>query len=210
MNSWWCWRCLSFSLLFLIGAAEDAINQAREEFHAYLAANQKTAAQKPDYTDEELLMEERESELEFSGKYMELITKRHIQRAKFIWAVSWQNQQNGMCAQWSLRSAWASAQSDQCLCCLISVFAVCMMKAWSLSYPLTAQRRLWSAWLWTDWADAQADLSLRWAHWSVCWFCHVVAHIWYSQKYPNYQKNFDIQKFAVSILEFEQSGFTIV
>ena len=88
---------------------------------------------------------------------------------------------------------------------LISVFAVCMMKAWSLSYPLSAQPRLWS-----DWADAQADLSLRWAHWSVCWFCHVVAHIWYSQKYPNYQKNFDIQKFAVSILEFEQSGFTIV
>ena len=40
-----------------------------------------------------------------------------------------------------------------------SVFAVRMMKAWVLSYPLSAQRRLWS-----DWADAQADLSLRWAH----------------------------------------------
>ena len=22
------------------------------------------------------------------------------------------------------------------------------------------------------WADAQADLSLRWAHRSFCWFCH--------------------------------------
>ena len=32
-------------------------------------------------------------------------------------------------------------------------------KAWVLSYPLSAQRRLW-----TDWADAQADLSLRWVH----------------------------------------------
>ena len=42
---------------------------------------------------------------------------------------------------------------------LIRVFAVCMKKAWVLSYPLSAQRRLWS-----DWADAQADLSLRWAH----------------------------------------------
>ena len=41
----------------------------------------------------------------------------------------------------------------------ISVFAVHMKKAWVLSYPLSAQRRLWS-----DWADAQADLSLRWAH----------------------------------------------
>ena len=56
------------------------------------------------------------------------------------WAASWQNKQNGMCAQQRLRSA-------------------CMKKAWVLSYPLNAQRRLWS-----DWANAQADLSLRWAH----------------------------------------------
>ena len=40
-----------------------------------------------------------------------------------------------------------------------SVFTVRMKKAWVLSYPLRAQRRPWS-----DWADAQADLSLRWAH----------------------------------------------
>ena len=42
---------------------------------------------------------------------------------------------------------------------LIRVFAVRIKKAWVLSYALSAQRRLWS-----DWADAQADLSLRWAH----------------------------------------------
>ena len=42
---------------------------------------------------------------------------------------------------------------------VLSVFAVRMKKAWVLSYLLSAQRRLWS-----DWADAQADLSLRWAH----------------------------------------------
>ena len=40
-----------------------------------------------------------------------------------------------------------------------SVFAVPMKKAWVLSYPLSAQQRLWS-----DWADAKADLSLCWAH----------------------------------------------
>ena len=34
-----------------------------------------------------------------------------------IWAASWQNQQNGMCAQRRLRSAWASAQSDQFSLC---------------------------------------------------------------------------------------------
>ena len=68
------------------------------------------------------------------------------------WAASWQNQQNGMCT---------SEDSDQpgYPPSLIRVFAVHMKKAWVLSYPLNAQRRLWS-----DWADAQADLSLRWAH----------------------------------------------
>ena len=50
---------------------------------------------------------------------------------------------------------------------LIRVFALRMKKAWVLSYPLSAQRRLW-----LDWADAQADMSLRWAHIPFCWFCH--------------------------------------
>ena len=42
---------------------------------------------------------------------------------------------------------------------LIRVFAVRMKKAWVLSYPISVQQRLWS-----DWADAQADLSLCWTH----------------------------------------------
>ena len=29
---------------------------------------------------------------------------------------------------------------------------------------------------WSDWADAQADLSLRWVHRSFFWFCHALAH----------------------------------
>ena len=45
------------------------------------------------------------------------------------------------------------------ICPVWSVFSVCMKKARILSYPLSAQRTLW-----LDWADAQADLSLRWAH----------------------------------------------
>ena len=39
-------------------------------------------------------------------------------------------------------------------------------------YPWSAQRRLWS-----DCVDAQADLSLRWAHMSFCWFWHAAAHM---------------------------------
>ena len=41
----------------------------------------------------------------------------HGHECKHKRAASWQNQQNGMCAQRSLRSAWASAQSDQSLRC---------------------------------------------------------------------------------------------
>ena len=69
-----------------------------------------------------------------------------------IWAVTWQNQQSE-CAP--------SEDSDQPghPPSLIRVFAVRMKKPWALSYPLSALRRLWS-----DWADAQADLSLRCAH----------------------------------------------
>ena len=56
-------------------------------------------------------------------------------------ATSWQNQQN---------DCVPSEDSDQ---------PVCLKKAWALNYLLSAQQRLWS-----DWADAEADPSLRWAH----------------------------------------------
>ena len=56
---------------------------------------------------------------------------------------------------------------------LIRVFAVRIMKVWVLSDPLSAQQRLWSYW-----ADTQTDLSLRWAHMPICWFCHALAHIY--------------------------------
>ena len=61
-----------------------------------------------------------------------------------------------------LRSAWASAQSDES--------------------SLSAWRNIGS--LATHWAHsedsdqtAQADRVLRWAHRSFCWFCHAQAHI---------------------------------
>ena len=86
------------------------------------------------------------------------------QHKQHKWAVSWQNQQNGMWAQRRLGSAWASAQSDQSL-----------LSAWRKIGSLATH------WVhskdWSDWADAQADLSLCWAHRSFCWFCHEVAQI---------------------------------
>ena len=55
---------------------------------------------------------------------------------------------------------------------LIRDFAVRSKKAMILSYPLSVQRRLWS-----DWADAQADLSLRWAHMPFRGFCNDAAQL---------------------------------
>ena len=55
---------------------------------------------------------------------------------------------------------------------LIRVVTVYLKKPRVLNYPLIAQQRHWS-----DWADAQADLSLRWAHRSSCWFCHAAAQM---------------------------------
>ena len=55
---------------------------------------------------------------------------------------------------------------------------------WSES-SLSASRKLGSLathWAhsedsWSDWADAQDELSLRWAHMPFCWFCHEAAHL---------------------------------
>ncbi|KAK7469905.1 hypothetical protein BaRGS_00036068 [Batillaria attramentaria] len=49
------------------GATEDAINQAREAFHAHLSNLRKMQKETTDYTDEELMMEEKDLEPEFSG-----------------------------------------------------------------------------------------------------------------------------------------------
>ena len=70
-----------------------------------------------------------------------------------LWAASWQNQQNGMCAQWRLRSAWASAQCDQS-----------SLSAWRKLGPLA-----------THWAHSWSESSLGTQ--SFCWFYHVAALI---------------------------------
>ena len=46
--------------------------------------------------------------------------RKIIIQLKTMWVATWQNQQNTMCAQRRLRSAWASAQSDQSLHCALN------------------------------------------------------------------------------------------
>ena len=90
--------------------------------------------------------------LSCSGSYMHLLFNEMKGLSDQIWAVTWQTQQNGMCAQQKLRSAWASAQSDQS-----------SLSAWRKLESLVTHwaHREDSK---THWADAQADLSLHWAH----------------------------------------------
>ena len=61
---------------------------------------------------------------------------------KEIWAAAWQNQQNDLCAQRRLRSAWTSTHSDQSLLCA----------HWVAKDPwlLHADSKDW-----LDWADAR-------------------------------------------------------
>ncbi|KAK6172415.1 hypothetical protein SNE40_016068 [Patella caerulea] len=49
------------------GATEDAINQARDAVHAQVAQLKKSQKETTDFTDEELLMEEKDFDQEFSG-----------------------------------------------------------------------------------------------------------------------------------------------
>ena len=80
-------------------------------------------------------------------KYKAQIPKALDIKLNFYLSRDMTKQTKWLCVQRRLKSAWACAQS------------VRVKKAWVLSYPLSAQRKLWS-----DWADAKADLSLRWAH----------------------------------------------
>ena len=57
---------------------------------------------------------------------------------------------------------------------LIRVFAVCMKKAWVLSYTLSAQRRLIRLGECPGWSESSLG-----AH-SFCWFCHEAAHLPFS------------------------------
>ena len=81
------------------------------------------------------------------------------------WAASWQNQQN-TCSQRRLRSALAFTQSDQILC------SICTERVTKDPSFLRVDIEDWS-----DWADAQADLSLPWTKTPFCWFCHDMAQI---------------------------------
>ena len=69
-----------------------------------------------------------------------------------------------LCAQRRLRSVWS-----ECLLCA----------QWVAKDSKFLHARIWS-----DWADAQADLSLRWAHMPFCWFCHEAAHFMLTGLHP--------------------------
>ena len=94
----------------------------------------------------------------------------HFVILRLIWEMTFEPQHN----KTNKMVCGPSEDSDQPghLPSLIRAFAVCSMGSKGLSASSGGQQRLWS-----DWADAQADLSLRWAHMSFCRFCHEAAHL---------------------------------
>ena len=79
----------------------------------------------------------------------------HMSRSRLASAL--QNKQNDLCAKRRLRSTRASAQSDQSSQCA----------QWLAEDPMFLHTDSED---WSDWADVQADLCLRWAQRSFCWF----------------------------------------
>ena len=55
-----------------------------------------------------------------------------------------------------------------------SLISLHLKKDWAISYPSSAHRRVWS-----EWVDAQAYLTVRWAHRSLRWFCHAPVHFYH-------------------------------
>ena len=73
-------------------------------------------------------------------------------------------QTNWVCAQRRLRSAWASAQSDQSLRCALNGYVR------TQSFFLRTAKILIKLGRCPGWSESSLG-----AH-SLCWFCHVVAH----------------------------------
>ena len=61
-----------------------------------------------------------------------------------------------------------------CICAVWSESSLCAQ--WVATDPRFLHGDSEDSDLWSDWADAQADLSLRWVHRSFCLFCHAAAH----------------------------------
>ena len=84
---------------------------------------------------------------------------------------------------------------------LIRVFAVRMKKAWVLSYPLSAQRRLIRLVGCPGWSESSLCAQPH------CWFCHIAAHygctpklsIQYQTRGEEYNENSDAMETGTSI-----------
>ena len=83
-----------------------------------------------------------------------------------IWAASWQNQQNGLCVQRRLRSAWASAQFDQSLPC---PHEESLAPKLPTKYTAKTLIRLGRC---SGWSESSLGTQ------SFCWFCHEAAHLY--------------------------------
>ena len=84
------------------------------------------------------------------------------------------------------------------------VWSKSSLSAWR-NYLLSAKWRLWS-----DWADAQDDLSLCCAHRSFCWFCLAAAQLvnhWVHEKWHTEQSPYSVISLTNVVLKHVQITF---
>ena len=86
------------------------------------------------------------------------------------------NPTNDMCAQWRLRSAWTPAHSDQSLCSPHEKSLGPKLPIQPTAKTLISLRCVLKDKMLKCCVDP-ANLSLRCAHMSFCWFCHAAAHM---------------------------------
>ena len=84
-----------------------------------------------------------------------------------IWAAAWQNRQNELCTQWSVRSAWAFAQSDQTLRCPCEETFGPKLPIECIPKESDQTGRM-----------LRLILSLPWAYRPYCWFWCAQSHLW--------------------------------
>ena len=121
---------------------------------------------------------------------------------------------NGLSQRMTKLTKWhvrpAKTQISLGICPVWSASLLCTQWVPKDKLSSCGQRRLWSAW-----ADAQADLTLRWAHMPLCRFCRELVKVCFSRKViSTKRKEFAPKREANSYLysrqPFQKGGLNIL
>ena len=104
----------------------------------------------------------------------------------------------GLMMKLKSNSKWAGARQSNKMTCARSEPS---LSAWRKCGSLATHKHTKKT-LWSGLADAQADLSLRWAHRSPWWFCRALAQIIIIQRYICTMNQNDLSTYDHNVLWF--------